>query len=117
MDCWLNSAILLDRKSASAAMLADTDLTLARRTVRAFLPPELAEVWLFGSRARGDAHRWSDIDIAISPRRELPIGLLAELREALEESNILLNVDIVDLREAGASLRETVKKEGIPWND
>jgi N-ethylmaleimide reductase len=71
-------------------MPAEQDLDPARRIVRAYLPPDTAEVWLFDSRARGDAHRWSDIDIAVRPKQELPIRLLAELRKALEESNLLL---------------------------
>lgn len=98
-------------------MPAEPDLTLARRIVRAHLPPNLAEVWLFGSSARGDARRWSESDIAVAPKRELPVALLAELREALEESNVLLNVDVVDLREADATIREAVRREGVLWND
>lgn len=98
-------------------MTGEFDLQLARRIVRAYLPPDTAEVWLFGSRARGDGRRWSDIDIAVAPKGELPVGLLAKLREALEESSLLLNVDVVDLREADAKIREAVKREGIPWND
>ncbi len=38
-------------------MCAGQDLELARRTVRAHLPPEEAEVRLFGSRACGDTRR------------------------------------------------------------
>ena len=38
-------------------MSAETDLALARRIVRIYLPPNLAGVWLFGSRARGDGRR------------------------------------------------------------
>ena len=98
-------------------MSAEQDLELARRIVRAHLPPAVAEVRLFGSRARGDARRWSDIDIAVMPKSDLPAGLLAELREALEESNLLLDVDVIDLREAGETVREAVRREGMPWNE
>ncbi len=39
-----------------------------------------AAVWLFGSCARGEVRQHSDIDIAILPRDELPLGFFGELR-------------------------------------
>ena len=46
----------------------------------------------------------------------LPPGLLAELREALEESTVPWRVEVVDLSETDAAFRERVLKEGIVWN-
>lgn len=92
------------------------DLARAHAIIRTRIPEEAADLLLFGSRARGDAGHWSDIDVAIRPNRPLPSGLLAETREALEESNLLLNVDLVDLSEAGDALRRSIEREGIPWN-
>jgi hypothetical protein len=40
----------------------------------------------------------------------LPAGVLSTLREALEESSCLLNVDVVDWNDADAALRK-----GIEW--
>ncbi len=42
-----------------------------------------ARVFLFGSWARGDARRYSDIDVAILPAEPLPAGFLLDLQEAL----------------------------------
>lgn len=94
----------------------DLDLDLARGIIRAHIPLEVADLILFGSRARGDSRPWSDIDVVVRPRQPLPPGLLAETRAALEESSLLLNVDLVDLDEAGPALREAVEREGVPWN-
>ncbi len=91
------------------------DLQLARELVARHLNAAQATVTLFGSRARGDARRWSDIDLAVAPKGELPPGLLAEMREAFEESNMLLNVDLVVLRESNSALREAVAREGVQW--
>ena len=60
-----------------------------RRMVLAALGEHDAEVWLFGSRARGDAFQHSDIDIAILPHDELPSGFFSDLVESVEESSIL----------------------------
>lgn len=94
----------------------DADLSAAHAIIRAHIPEALADLYLFGSRARGDARRWSDIDVAVVPKRPLPTGLLAETREDLENSSILLNVDLVDMRAASAALREAIWREGVPWN-
>ncbi len=45
----------------------------------------------------------------------LPAGALAEIREELEESGIPYQVDVVDLSQADAHLRERVLREGVLW--
>ncbi len=96
-------------------MNADADLAGVRQIVVSRLAPHQARVYLFGSRADGSAHLSSDVDVAILPRSPLPTGLLAEVREALEDSLIPLRVDVVDLSETDRRFREAVLREGIPW--
>ena len=92
-------------------------LAEARRRVLEGLRGHAVRVWLFGSRARGDARPGADIDIALEAAdgRPLPKALVGELRERLEESLIPWSVDLVDLAEAGSRLREAVHREGVPW--
>ena len=92
---------------------AHPDIELARRVIRAHLAGKNVRIRLFGSRARGDARTWSDIDIAVQANPALPPGVLSALREALEESSCLLNVDLVDWNDADAALRESITREGI----
>jgi uncharacterized protein len=92
------------------------DIEIASRVIRAHLAGHNVHVWLFGSRARGDSRTWSDIDVAIQADPALPAGVLPTLREALEESNCLLNVDVVDWNDADTALRESITREGIEWN-
>lgn len=98
-------------------MAMDRDIQTAHDIIRSLLPPDQARLWLFGSRTRGNARRWSDIDIAVEPLTAPPAGLLAELRELLAESSILLDVDLVDLSQAGRALNDAVEREGIAWTD
>ena len=76
---------------------------------------ELAEKYniekmvLFGSRARGDFKRTSDIDIAVTggdiPRFTLDLD---------EETDTLLEYDVVDMDESvQEELRDAIEKEGI----
>jgi CRISPR-associated protein Cmr1 len=57
------------------------------------------KIILFGSRARGDAHKNADIDIAIENSKK-PISINAP-------------IDIVDLTKANSSLKDKIKREGI----
>jgi predicted nucleotidyltransferase len=52
-----------------------------RRMVLAALGGRDAEVWLFGSCARGEVLQHSDIDVAILPRDDLPPGFFSDLAE------------------------------------
>lgn len=87
--------------------------------VRAIVLQQLAvrpvSVYLFGSWVRGTQHRSSDIDVAIDGGEPLPIGALARLRDALEESTVPYRVDVVDIAEAAPGFRERVRREGILW--
>jgi len=93
------------------------DLTEVRRIVLRGLAGRRAQVYLFGSWARGEASRVSDIDVAILPEESLPSGLLPEIQEALDESASLYPVDLVDLTTTSESFRTRVLAEGLPWID
>jgi len=67
------------------------------------------KVILFGSRARGDFKRTSDIDLAVSGGDFDHFALDVD-----EETSTLLMFDIVDLdREMQSELRESIEKEGV----
>jgi predicted nucleotidyltransferase len=91
------------------------DLEEVRRIVLRLLEGRQARVYLFGSWARGEACRVSDIDVAILPAEPLPAGLLPEIEEALDNSLILYPVDLVDLSTTSDQFRERVQAEGVLW--
>ncbi len=68
----------------------------------------ISKVILFGSRARGDFHRISDIDLAVTGGDIARFALDVD-----EETSTLLEYDIVNLDGAvQRELRETIKREG-----
>jgi predicted nucleotidyltransferase len=93
------------------------DLIEARRIILHFFRDYQVKIYLFGSLAKGTSHQLSDIDIAILPEEPIPFGLISEIRLALEDSNILATVDLVDLTTASRALHDRVLKEGILWKD
>jgi len=90
-------------------------LDRVRTLVLEALGDRRAGVYLFGSWATGTTGPASDIDIAIDPVEPLPAGVLARVREALEESTLPYRVDVVDLGDTDRDFRERVRREGVPW--
>ncbi len=70
------------------------------------------KIVMFGSRARGNAHSTSDIDIGILPLGEYDRSKLPILRTELEDMNIPYTVDLVDLSEVSGEFRQKVLDEG-----
>lgn len=54
-------------------------------TLKKRLGENLREVWLFGSRARGDCHEYSDYDIIVVAE-----GQLKKIRSIVEEADFLV---------------------------
>lgn len=80
------------------------------------LAPCASHLILFGSRARGDAHANSDIDIAIAAKLPVPPDVLANARVCLGESAMPFRVDLVDRARADPARVAVIDREGIPWN-
>lgn len=53
-------------------------------------------VWAFGSRSKGTARPYSDLDLALITDAPLPLDTLAELKEAFSESDLPWPVDVAD---------------------
>lgn len=69
---------------------------------------DIEKVILFGSRARGDFRRTSDIDIVVTGGDFARFALDVD-----EETSTLLEYDIVNLdRDMQDELRESIEKEG-----
>ena len=100
----------------STSVLA-RDLETVREIVLEQLKGYKARVYLFGSQATGKAKRYSDIDVGVLPLEPLPDLVFFKIREKLEESDVIRTVDVVNLLEAGDTLRKRVAEEGILWTE
>lgn len=68
----------------------------------------IEKVILFGSRARGDYHRASDIDLAVYGENITEFALDVE-----DMTSTLLTFDVVDMKkEIKKELAESIRKEG-----
>ena len=74
-----------------------------------------AKIYLFGSYARGDATRSSDIDIAIDNGEILDIITPQRIREMIDVLGLAQKVDVVDFHRAPEALRKNILKDGVLW--
>jgi uncharacterized protein len=74
------------------------------------------QAWAFGSRARGTAQPFSDLDICL--RADKPMGYeeKANLTLAFSESNLPCVVDIVDLNRCSPAFAQDIERSRISLN-
>lgn len=83
-----------------------------RKLLKENLPPD-TPVYLFGSRARGDARWNSDFDLWLDA--DIDAAKLGQVNELLEESFIPFHVDLVTTRQLATRFGDAVKREAIRW--
>ena len=65
--------------------------------------------YIFGSRAKGDSVKFSDLDLAY--KGDLDRSSLLKIKTKLVESNLPFTVDIVNLEECDKSFRALIEKD------
>lgn len=98
-------------------MLSDPYLVMLKKLLNDQIKSYPIRIYLFGSRAKGNAHSKSDVDIAILPLAPLPSGFMSRLKEVVEESTIPYSIDLVNISDIDPVFREKILAEGIVWND
>lgn len=69
--------------------------------------PEL-DVLIFGSRANGNSHEHSDLDIALRGAHKLDILFLATLKDEFQESDLPFRVDIIDFHRVSPAFQKVI---------
>ena len=94
-------------------LLPPAQADCVRRILWSHLPSG-ARVSVFGSRATGRGFKaHSDLDLLIDSPVELPLIALADVREALAESDLPFSVDLLDRRDASAEFLARLVHEGM----
>ena len=71
------------------------------------------EVRAYGSRVKGSAGPWSDLDLAVLGQGSLDSRTLAQLKAAFEESTLLIRVDVLDWRDIPERFREEIGRDYV----
>lgn len=91
--------------------LDDCSLQLVRKILGQHLPG--LEVRLFGSRVRGTARKYSDIDLVVVGPSAVPEQTLAALRDAFSDSDLPYKVDVLDWQSITPEFRKAIETQGF----
>lgn len=72
-------------------------------------------VFVFGSRRRGDHKKYSDLDLWIEASPSLSSNELSKLKDAFEESNLPIKVDLVTPETVVPEYRPGIMYEKLLW--
>jgi len=86
-------------------------LKIVRDILREHVPSRT--VWAFGSRTKGTARRYSDLDLAILGEAPLTLGQPCAIQEAFSESDLPFRVDLLDWATTAPSFRLLVEQDRI----
>ena len=100
-------------KRNGALDLTAEQKAVALQILQQHLPAD-ALVWVFGTRARGQARPYSDLDLAIDAGRCLSLAETGDLAEAFSESDLPWKVDVVDWRALEPRLASLIEAELVP---
>lgn len=94
----------------TSLFLRDKDLIRIKEILRNYIPDYV--VLAYGSRVNGTAHDSSDLDLVIKSKdgEPLDISRLVDLKEAFQNSNIPILVDIRDWARIPDYFKEEIDK-------
>jgi uncharacterized protein len=69
------------------------------------------EVWVFGSRAKGGAKPYSDLDLLFCGDAPVPTLTMGDLREAFDESSLPFQVDLADWHRIDDAFKEIIQEK------
>ena len=88
--------------------LSPARLETVTRILAAHVPD--CEVRAFGSRVTGTAKDYSDLDLAVVGEHALAPDVLRLLKEAFEESDLPMRVDVLDWHGVSPAFRKVIEK-------
>lgn len=86
------------------------ELALLKRILKKHLATLHPKVHAFGSRTTPNYRENSDLDLLIDAPAPLPLHTLAELREALEKSDLPFRVDLLEKRALPGHILRSIER-------
>ena len=83
-------------------------LEIIKRILKEYVPG--CDVRVFGSRVNGTAKKHSDLDLAVVDKEKIPTRKMNALREAFEDSDLPIRVDVLDWHAVSADFRAIIEK-------
>jgi len=102
---------MLAADGAPAIDLDPADWAEVRRILRQHVPD--LEVWAFGSRAKGTAKRYSDLDLVLIATQPLSLQRRADLAEAFATSDLPIRVDVVNWAVTSDRFKQIIAQDKV----
>lgn len=94
--------------------LTEEEYQYIRENVVEPLQEKGANIWCFGSRARGDHQDFSDLDLMVESSEDLSKEIGA-IQERLSKSNFPYKVDLVQFSEFAESYKDGYFRDRVPF--
>lgn len=86
--------------------LTEQQSHIVKTILQKYLPN--TSVWVFGSRIKGTAKTYSDLDLALITEQPLTIRQQAELEQAFSDSDLPFSVDLVDWASCSEAFKQII---------
>jgi predicted nucleotidyltransferase len=98
-------------------MLTNVDITSDEKKIiqvilQKYLPPNTT-VWAFGSRVKGNAKKFSDLDLAIDAQKPLSFSILTSISFDLSESDLPYKIDIIDWQTTSKNFQANINANKV----
>lgn len=91
-------------------------IDIVKEIVLKRVPLDDYTVFLFGSRAAGNNHLMSDIDVGIWGENPLSVTIKLGLEEELEESIVPFKIDLIDFHQVSDEFKHYALEKIDIWN-
>ena len=91
--------------------IKEEHLQIVKQILHQYIPG--IPVWIFGSRTKGTAKSYSDLDLVIFDEHKIPLTNYYQIKDAFEESTLPFRVDVLDWHRIGPSFRKLIQQEYI----
>lgn len=89
--------------------ISDNEMEIVKNILINFVNE--ADVWCFGSRITNDYRKYSDLDIVIKSKEEIPLLKLGELEDAFQESDLPFRVDVLDWNRISDDFKRVIEQK------
>jgi predicted nucleotidyltransferase len=97
--------------TAPSIDIAPDELQMVQNILRRHVPDH--EVWAFGSRTKGTARQYSDLDVAITTDEPLSFQVRGSMAEDFSESDLPYRVDILDWATTRDNFRRIIEQDKV----
>lgn len=91
--------------------ISPEDLVMVKSILNTFLPG--VPIWVFGSRTKGTARPFSDLDLVAITKEPLDIATYTDIKEAFSNSTLPFKVDLVDWSCISDDFRKIIEEHHV----